>query len=135
MDTADRPIDTDSLTFVVADVAVLVAILLYGQWSHGISVIADPTASLEGIVPFLLGWLVVSALAGLYTAGTESSVWRAARLTTVSWLGGANVGFVLRASPVFEGGITWPFPLVMTGIGLVALVGWRVAYAVAVGSR
>ncbi|EMA27357.1 DUF3054 domain-containing protein [Halobiforma nitratireducens] len=135
MDTATRigvgrglP-DRSSLTLGVADLAVLAALIVFGQRSHDISPVTDPVASLETIVPFAIGWIVASSLVGLYGRGITTSVPRVARLTAVSWLAAANVGFILRASPAFAGGAPWTFTVVMTGTGLVALVGWRVIYA------
>ncbi|AFZ74706.1 DUF3054 domain-containing protein [Natronobacterium gregoryi] len=135
MDTATREgvsqavLDRESLRIGVIDLVVLVGLIVFGQLSHGIDPITAPLASAGTVVPFVVGWLVVSLLAGLYTRGVASSPTRVARLATVTWLGAANVGFLLRGSPLLEGGVPWTFTAVMTGFGLVVLVGWRVGYA------
>ncbi|SFC36049.1 Protein of unknown function [Halobiforma haloterrestris] len=136
MDTATRAgtgrglFDRDALALGVADLAVLVALILVGQRSHDVNIVTEPLASLETIVPFAIGWIAASILVGLYARGVATTPSRVARLTAVSWIAAANVGFILRGSPVFAGDAPWTFTVVMTGTGLVALVGWRVAYAV-----
>ncbi|RQG96253.1 DUF3054 domain-containing protein [Natrarchaeobius oligotrophus] len=127
--SADAVVERSVLPLGVVDVALLVALIVVGQLSHGIDPISDPVASLETVAPFVLGWIVASLLAGVYTSKTSSSIGRTVRTISVTWLAAANVGFVLRTSPTVTGGTEWPFALVMTGFGLIVLVGWRVGYA------
>lgn len=136
MDTAARTDvargapDRESLPLGAVDLALVVGLVLFGQLSHGINPITEPLASAETVVPFAAGWIVASLLAGLYTRGLASSVGQITRLTAVTWLAAANLGFILRASPLFEGGAPWTFTVVMTGFGFLVLVGWRVGYAI-----
>ncbi|WP_460525176.1 DUF3054 domain-containing protein [Halopiger thermotolerans] len=129
--TADRT----TLLLAVGDVVVLAGLVLVGQLSHGVTPIERPVAALETVAPFVLGWVIVAAIAGLYTSASDvaTSVPRTARTTAVIWIAAANVGFILR-NGLFGESTRWPFPLVMTGFGLLVLVGWRVAYAVFAGS-
>ncbi len=110
------------------DVCLLVALVLVGQLDHGINPLADPLAAVETMIPFVVGWLIVGTLAGAYRPTAFETLTRGAVVTAVGWLGGANIGFILRSSPLFEGGALWPFNLVMTALGLLVLVGWRVGY-------
>ncbi|MDQ2051931.1 DUF3054 domain-containing protein [Natronolimnohabitans sp. A-GB9] len=134
MDTAVRTadqsgaIDRETILLGVGDVALLAGLIVVGQLSHNVSPIEQPLATLEAIAPFVIGWLVVAALAGLYTRSVAASVSQTARLATVTWLATANVGLLLRQA-VFGDTAVWPFPLVITGFGLLLLVGWRIAYA------
>ncbi|WP_135819617.1 DUF3054 domain-containing protein [Halostella litorea] len=112
---------------VPGDALVVAAFLIVGELSHGIDPVAQPLHVLETIAPFLVGWAVAAPLVGLYDDGALATPTRTVRLTTAAWLGAANVGLLLRGSPYFVGGTTWPFPLVITGIGLLFLVTWRVA--------
>ncbi|MFC4437701.1 MULTISPECIES: DUF3054 domain-containing protein [Natrialbaceae] len=128
-------LDRETIALGGADVALLAGILLVGQRSHGVNPLAEPLVALETVIPFVAGWLVMATLAGVYASGVSSSVARTARTTTVAWIAGANVGLLLRASPLFDGGAAWPFPLVITGFGLLALVAWRIGYAAYAGSR
>ncbi|QLK26202.1 DUF3054 domain-containing protein [Natrinema zhouii] len=134
MDTAvqtgsrDGSVDRERVVTGVVDLVIVVALVLLGNVEHGGNPIAEPLASLETVVPFVIGWVGVALLAGVYTrnrfAGTDDF-----RLTAVTWIAAANVGLMLRGSPLFEGGTTWPFPVVITGTVLVALLGWRLGYA------
>ena len=124
-----------SLALGAVDLALVAGIILVGQLSHGIDPLSEPLVALETVVPFAVGWLAMAPLAGLYAPGVAASFARALRVTTVAWVAAANVGLILRASALFDGGAAWPFPLVMTGFGLLALVGWRGAYAAYARSR
>ncbi|WP_255191532.1 DUF3054 domain-containing protein [Natronobeatus ordinarius] len=128
--------DRETVFVGVVDVALLAGLVLLGQLSHGQNPLAEPLGALEAIAPFVLAWIVVAPFAGVYARAVLSSPTAAVRVTVIGWLAAANVGFILRASPWFEGGIAWAFPLVMTGMGLLLLVGWRLAYvALAGGGR
>ncbi|SEQ05446.1 DUF3054 domain-containing protein [Natrinema salaciae] len=133
MDTAvqtgadDRATDRERLATGGIDVVLVAGLVLLGRIEHGGNPLSEPIASLETITPFVVGWLAVALLAGIYTR--DRPVGREAfRLTAVTWIAAANVGLMLRASPLFTGGATWPFPLVITGFGLFVLLGWRLGY-------
>ncbi|ELY42601.1 DUF3054 domain-containing protein [Natronorubrum sulfidifaciens] len=126
-DDRSQGIDRETLLLGVGDIVLLAGLVVVGQLSHNVNPLTQPVASLEAIAPFVIGWLVVAAIAGLYTRPATSSVTRIARLTTITWLGAANVGLLLRQS-VFGATAAWPFPLVITGFGFLLLVGWRVGY-------
>jgi hypothetical protein len=128
-------LDRETIALGVGDVALLAGVILVGQRSHGVTPLAEPFAALETLVPFLVGWLVMAALAGAYASDATASMARAARVTTVAWVAAANVGLILRATELFDGGASGLFPLVITGIGLLVLVGWRVSYAAYAGTR
>ncbi|APX96079.1 DUF3054 domain-containing protein [Natronorubrum daqingense] len=120
--------DRRTFTLVAGDLLVLTALVLVGQLEHGMNPLEQPIGALEALAPFVVGWIVVAALAGLYTRPISTSLWETTRLTTVAWLAAANVGLVLRQS-VFGSTAAWPFPLVISAFGLVLLVGWRVGFA------
>lgn len=134
MDTAVRTdgqsssLDRETIALGVVDVGLVAALIAVGQVSHGTNPLAEPLGALEAIVPFAVGWLVVAGLAGLYRAGVADSVASTVRLTTVTWLAAANVGLILRVEAVGDTAVS-PFPLVITGFGLLVLVGWRLGYA------
>ncbi|WP_436343727.1 DUF3054 domain-containing protein [Natronorubrum sp. FCH18a] len=140
MDTAVRTesrsqsIDRETLLLAAGDIGLLAGLVIVGQLSHDVNPIDQPITSLEAIAPFVIAWLAVAALAGLYTRSVESSVLQVTRLTTVTWIAAANVGLLLRQS-VFGDTAAWPFPLVITGFGLLLLVGWRVGYAIVADRR
>lgn len=118
-----------SLPLVGGDLLVIASFLIAGELSHDVSPVSQPLAVAETIAPFLIGWFVAAPLFYLYDRSALSTPLRAARLAAGAWLGAANVGLLLRGSPYFQGGTTWPFPLVITGVGVVSLVAWRVVAA------
>lgn len=112
---------------VAIDLLVVVGLVLTGMVQHG--TIDQPARVVGTVSPFLIGWLVAAPLAGTYAVsdgdgGGFASVLKYRR-AAVTWLAAANVGLVLRSAPAFPGGTAWAFPLVITGLGLVALLGWR----------
>lgn len=119
--------DREILLLAVVDILSITAFVFAGLVSHDINPIAEPIASVATVAPFVIGWLVVAPLAGVY-GGRTTSVGHTARVTTIAWIAAANIGLILRSSPLFEGGAVWPFNLIMTGLGLLVLVGWRVGY-------
>lgn len=128
MDTRTRESDVGGRTRLgigTGDALVVAAVLLFGLVSHGTNPIAEPLSALETVLPFVLGWLLAATLADPYDAATLASPVRGARMTTVTWLAAANLGLVARTSPALEGGVAWPFGLVITVTGLVALLVWR----------
>lgn len=139
MDTAVRTgdrgagLDRETLLLGAGDVGLLTGLILFGQQQH--DTLGDPLTSLETVAPFVLGWLAMALLAGIYTRGLSASPIAVARVTTITWIAAANVGLILRTSSYFEGTTTWPFSLVITGFGLLVLVGWRVGYATIVRTR
>ncbi|GAB7017445.1 DUF3054 domain-containing protein [Halostagnicola bangensis] len=114
----------------VVDIALLSGLVTYGHLHHGGNPLANPLGAVEAIVPFLIGWVLVSMLAGLYTRGVYADPARVARYATLCWIAAANLGLIIRSSPLFDGGAAYPFNLVITGTGLVVFVLWRTAFAV-----
>lgn len=124
-----------ALRLAGGDALVIALFLLAGELSHGVDPLAHPFAVLETFAPFLIGWFVVAPIFYAYDRSALATPRRAGRLAAGAWLGAANVGLILRGAPYFSGGTTWPFPLVITGVGLVSLVAWRVAASVFLAPR
>ncbi|MHC3438735.1 DUF3054 domain-containing protein [Natrialbaceae archaeon A-gly3] len=122
-------IDTREATLLfLVDVSLLAGLVLVGQHSHGIDPLADPLGALETMAPFVIGWIVIAPIARVYARGVLESPREVLRVTTVGWIAAANVGLILRSSPAFDGTGVWAFNIVMTGLGLVALLVWRLVY-------
>ncbi|MDF9747119.1 DUF3054 domain-containing protein [Natrinema salsiterrestre] len=134
MDTAvqtgvrDSAPDRHRVVAGLVDVVLVAGMVLYGYIDHGGDPIADPVGSLGTIAPFVVGWLAVALLAGVYTLESPLSG-HGLRVTAVTWIAAANVGLMIRGSPLFDGGTTWPFPVVITASVLVVLMGWRLGYS------
>lgn len=134
--TAVPSFSPDRWTALVAvgDAVVLMAVLLYGELSHGVNPIESPVWTAETVLPFLVGWFAVAALLGVYddrTARLGPSV----RTAAGTWLGAANLGLIARGSDLVHGGTTWPFPLVITGFVLLGLLAWRFVTVTLLRSR
>lgn len=110
------------------DLAVVVGLVLVGQVRHGGHPVSEPVATLEAVAPFVVGWLVVSYLAGLYDGSTAGNPLASVRATIVSWLAASNVGFLLRGTPYLDGSVPWSFMAVFAGFGVVAFVIVRGVY-------
>lgn len=123
-----------ALSLAAGDLLVIVATIVYGELDHGINPLEEPMLVLDTMIPFLLGWVVLAALLGVYSERARADRRWSLRVTAAAWLGAANVGLILRGSDLFHGNTLWPFPLVITGTVLVGLLVWRAVYAY-VGSQ
>lgn len=108
------------------DLCLIIVVIVAGQLSHGVSPISAPLDSIETLLPFLFGWVLLVALLDLYRGPRVSDLATGVRTLIAAWLGAAGVGLVIRSSPYFDGGAAWPFGLVIIGTVLVVLVPWRV---------
>jgi len=122
-----RRIDAAAAPLAVLDVVALSAVLTYGVIRHnGVDYLTTATGAwLLTLVPFLLGWAVVSPLIGAYSAGAAESAKAAIPLALRAWVPAAVLGFVLRASPLFAGGFEVIFGVVVFLAGGVALAAFR----------
>jgi len=122
-----RRIDAAAAPLAVVDVVALSATLTVGVINHnGVDYLTTNTAAwLLTLVPFLIGWAVASVPIGAYSAGAAESAKAAIPLAVRAWLPAAVVGFALRASPLFAGGFSVVFGVVVFVIAGVALVAFR----------
>lgn len=88
----------------------------------------------EIAAPFVLGWLVVGTLVGVFRSdlGTRRS---AAARAAVAWLGADLVGQALRATAFVPGGADPAFFVVSLVVGGTLLAGWRALVVGAVPGR
>ncbi len=119
-----RRIDAAAAPLVAVDFLALSAVLTYGVIRHnGVDYLSTATGAwLLTLVPFLLGWAVVSPLIGAYSPGAAESAKAAIPLALRAWVPAAAIGFALRASPLFSGGFSLVFGVVVFLAGGVALV-------------
>ena len=122
-----RRIDAAAAPLAVIDLLALSAVLTYGVIQHnGVDYLTTSTVAwLLTLVPFLVGWAVVSPLIGAYSAGAAESAKAAIPLALRAWVPAAAIGFVLRASPLFSGGFQPVFGVVVFVAGAVALAVFR----------
>jgi hypothetical protein len=111
-------IDAGAWPLAVADLVALVVVFTGGAMRHnGATYPLDaPVAWLVTLVPFLLGWLLVGPLVGVYSAGAAETAKAAVPLAVRAWVPATVVAVGSRAL-VFEPGPVRP---VFVGVTLVA---------------
>ncbi|WP_336344460.1 DUF3054 domain-containing protein [Halalkalicoccus ordinarius] len=110
---------------LLGDLAIIVLQLSAGLRTHGIDPLASPAYTAETIAPFLIGWLLVAPLLGVYTDQVRESVAETALSVGIAWIAAALVGLGLRATPWLQGGAPAAFVAVTIGVGLATLLPWR----------
>lgn len=112
---------------VVGDLLVLGGFLTYGLLSHGIDPRAYPEyAALSGI-PFLLAWVAVAPLFGLYHDRGLRAISDTVFRTASAWIVIVLLAGAIRSTRFFHGSAPPTFLLVSIVFGLIMIVPWRVA--------
>lgn len=119
---------------LAGDVVVLGAFLSVGLLSHSIEPWRFPAYTLTALLPFLLAWLVVAPLAGLYGEHCRRRYRHAAVWTTAGWIAASLLGGAIRATSTFPGGAPIDFLLVNAAVGIAFFLPWRL-FAVAATRR
>lgn len=119
---------------VAGDSLALAAFVVAGTIQHGEQPLSNPGVVASALAPFLLAWVAVAVLGGLYTADAVVSVRRALSWTVPAWIVAVLLGHGLRATPLFRGGTTVAFVLVTALVGGFLLVGWRLLAVVVLKS-
>lgn len=119
-----------TLLVLVGDLAIIAAQLSYGLITHGTDPLADLPYTAETVAPFLLGWLLVAPMVGIYTARVRESFTETLLGVGIAWLVAALIGVGLRATPWLVGGAPPTFVLVTVVTGLVTLLPWRLLVTV-----
>ena len=122
-----------TLGLAVGDLVLIGLFVVAGELQHGYSLTAQPGRIVGTALPFVIGWVVASVLAGVYTPAVYRAPRSAVVRTALAWVGAALVGQALRATALFHGDFALAFVLVSLGVGLVLLVPWRVAVAALAG--
>ena len=122
-----------TLGLAVGDLVLIGLFVVAGELQHGYSLTAQPGRVVGTALPFVVGWVVTSVLAGVYTPSVYRVPRTAVLRTVAAWVGAALVGQALRATSLFHGDFALAFVLVSLGVGLVLLVPWRAAVAVLAG--
>jgi hypothetical protein len=113
----------------LVDVALIGVFVVVGELNHGISPLGSPLRVLDTFAPFLVGWVVVSVLAGAYRPRAFRGARAAAGVAGTTWISAALLGQLLRGTALFHGELTLAFTVVSVLVGLALLVPWRVLIA------
>lgn len=123
--TRSRPALT-GITFL-GDLFLLLVFTGIGIFTHGGLPWAIPMYTLETLAPFLIAWLLIAPVIGLYHDATltdyKSTVFR----LTLGWIAVSFVGGAIRATDYFLGGAPLDFIAVNIIFGLLFLLPWRFA--------
>ena len=118
-----------TLGLAVGDLALIAVFVIAGELRHGYHLLGHPERVVGTLIPFLIGWVVVSVLAGVYSRSVYRNPLSAAPRTALAWIGATLIGLALRTTSFFHGEVPLPFALVSFGVGLVLLVPWRTIVA------
>jgi len=127
----DGRFDPSPLTALVAagDIVLIGLFVTLGEIQHGMPPWEYPLWALETFAPFLIGWVVVSFVGGLYTRDAWQFPLRAISWTTPAWITAVLIAMAIRATPQVHGGVQLTFVAVSIVVGLALLLPWRSAIA------
>jgi hypothetical protein len=124
-------IEVSSVTALVAaaDAVAIGVFIIAGEISHGVDILGNPMWVLDTAAPFYIGWVLVAALAGLFTQDAVRSVRRAVLQAWPAWVVAVLVAQGLRATSLFHGNAALTFALVSILVGGGLVVAGRAAVA------
>jgi hypothetical protein len=109
---------------LVGDVLALGAFVFIGQqFGHSMQPLANPLAYLEALFPFVLAWVAVAVLGGLYTDDALSSLRRGLGWALPAWLVALPVAHGLRI--LVSDSTAVAFVVISAVVGGAFLLGWR----------
>lgn len=114
---------------LVGDAGAITTFAAIGVSTHGGDPIGDPGRVLLVAAPFVVGWVLPAALAGLYTRDALASPFRTVGRTLPAWIAAVLIGGALRSTALFPGGTAGTFLLVVFAFGGLLLLGWRLVAA------
>lgn len=122
MATLNGRVDAGALPLAVGDLVAILGVLTIGMLQHG-TLMVDRAVGVYA--PFLIGWGVAALIIGAYSAGAAETAKAAIPLAVRAWVLAALIGFGLRATGVFPGGLAIAFVLITLVLTGVLLGGFR----------
>lgn len=121
------PLYPTAVAVLIGDVIGLFLLIVWGLYAHNTPAWEFPAHTLETLTPFLVAWLVLAPLVGLYHRRTLRSYRGTLGVLVGGWVLVSLTGSLVRATPLFDGGTSPIFVLVNVAFGLVILLPWRFA--------
>ncbi|XVH31927.1 DUF3054 domain-containing protein [Haloferacaceae archaeon DSL9] len=119
----DGRLDSAALPLAVGDLLVIVGVLVIGMYQH--QTLGDPGHVAGVLAPFLIGWILIAPLIGAYSPGAAESAKAAVPLAIRSWVPASIVGFALRWTEIFPGGLEITFVAITFFLIAILLGVWR----------
>jgi hypothetical protein len=111
------------VVLLIADIVLLILFAFIGQQEH--HTYTGPLSLLKTAAPFILTWVILGFIAGLYKMDTYRSVGSMLKRTLPVWLITAPVAILLRMQIEQESVFPTPFLIVPYITTLILLIGWR----------
>lgn len=118
--------DRITVGLVLGDLGVIVAMIAVGLASHGTTPFAHPWYVLRTAGPFLIVWVLVSPVSGVYRPRARTTVEWAIVTTIGGWTGTSILGAGIRRTEFVPGGAPPLFVAILVGVGLIVITPWRV---------
>lgn len=124
----DSPLPTNRTTAGVlfGDLAVLFAFIATGQYAHQYYFWELPVHTLLVFSPFVVAWLVVAPIAGLFRPDVLASYRLTVAILVPAWIAATLLGGLIRSTAFFPGSAPIDFLAANVAFGLLFLVPWRV---------
>lgn len=119
------PVYPSAAVVLLGDVLGLLLFIVWGLYTHQIPAWEMPAHTLMTLTPFLIAWLLLAPLFGLYHRRTLRSYTRTLALLVPGWMAISVVGGLIRSTQFFSGGTGLIFVLVNVAFGLLILTPWR----------
>lgn len=128
-----RRVERSSLTAILAvgDLFAIAIFVVAGELSHGYGLFQDPGRVAGTMLPFVLGWVLVSVAGELYTREAIATLGSTTLSTLVAWALAVAIAQALRSTAVFHGNFALSFAIVSFAVGGALLAAWRGALSVA----
>lgn len=125
------PLYPSAAVVLLGDLLGIVLLVAVGLYSHGTPAWVFPRHAVVTATPFLLAWLLLAPLFGLYNRRALRGYCRTLALLVPGWAAVALLAVVIRGTSLFPGGASRIFALVMTAVGLLVLLPWRLGVVAA----
>lgn len=119
------PASRAMLAVFAGDIAVLFAFIATGQYAHEYYFWELPVHTLLITIPFVIAWVLVAPLAGLYSKQKMQQFYLVVPLVVGSWVVISSLGGLIRSTEFFPGGAPPVFLAANLIFGTLYLLPWR----------